>query len=62
MNVPLLSLIVLGLAALGYVLAYRRALSVVDGDTRLLHSRIGYYGQLAFLLTAVPAAHGRVTD
>ena len=55
MNVPLLSLIVLGLAALGYVLAYRRALSVVDGDTRLLHSRIGYYGQLAFLLTAVPA-------
>ena len=55
MSVSLLTLFVLGLAALGYILARRRALSQVAGDARKLHSRPGYYGQTVFLFTAVPA-------
>ncbi|MDQ2092785.1 phosphate ABC transporter permease subunit PstC [Rhodalgimonas zhirmunskyi] len=55
MSVSVLITIVLGLAAIGYVLARRRALAVVDGDSRKLHSRTGYYGQFVFLMTAVPA-------
>lgn len=48
-------LIVLALAAIGYVAASRRALSLVGGDSRRLHSRLNYYGWQAALLTAVPS-------
>lgn len=55
MSLGLLSLIVLGLAALGLVLGRQRALATASGDTRRLHSLPGAYGTLAFLFTAVPA-------
>lgn len=48
-------LIVLALAVIGYVAASRRALSLVGGDSRRLHSRLNYYGWQALLLTAVPS-------
>ncbi|GAB1365093.1 phosphate ABC transporter permease subunit PstC [Rhodobacter sp.] len=55
MSIALLSLIVLGLAALGYLLGRQRALAAVGGDTRKLHSLPSYYGASVFLFTAVPA-------
>ncbi|MCB1338048.1 MAG: phosphate ABC transporter permease subunit PstC [Maritimibacter sp.] len=55
MSVGILTLIVLGMAALGYALARRRALGLVGGDARKLHSRPSYYGQTVFLFTVVPA-------
>ncbi|MFS4437224.1 phosphate ABC transporter permease subunit PstC [Paracoccaceae bacterium GXU_MW_L88] len=50
-----LLLIVLIMAAAGYVIARNRAVRAVGGDTRLLHSRPTYYGTYAFIMTAVPA-------
>ena len=46
---------VLALAACAYVLGRARAIRSVDGNTRRLHSRPGYYGWNAALFTAVPA-------
>ena len=48
-------LIVLALAAAGYVLGQSRALTQVDGDARKLHSRPGYYGWNVAFSTALPA-------
>lgn len=55
MSVGLISLIVLGLAALGWILGRMRALQSVDGDARRLHSLPGYSGWIVALMTAVPA-------
>ncbi len=55
MSIGLLSLILLGLAATGYVIGRRRAVATVDGDIRKLHSLPGFYGMFTALLTAVPA-------
>ena len=46
---------VLALAACAYFLGRTRAIHSVDGNTRRLHSRPGYYGWNAALFTAVPA-------
>lgn len=46
---------VLALAACAYFLGRARAIRSVDGNTRQLHSRPGYYGWNAALFTAVPA-------
>ena len=48
-------LIVLALAATGYVLGRRRALASAGGDSRHLHSLPSYYGSNAALLVLVPA-------
>ncbi|MBT9383795.1 phosphate ABC transporter permease subunit PstC [Pseudooceanicola sp. CBS1P-1] len=48
-------LIVVVLAAIGYVLARGRALASAQGDSRHLHSLPSYYGMNAALLTAIPA-------
>ncbi len=50
-----LVLAVLLLAALGYVLARKRAIGSAGGDVRILHSLPSYYGYNAALATAVPA-------
>jgi phosphate transport system permease protein len=55
MSVGLLSLIVLIVATIGYIAARARAMKSADGNARLLHSLPSYYGQAAFLFTAVPA-------
>ena len=55
MSIGLLSLIVLGLAALGYLLGRQRALAAAGGDPRKLHSLPFYYGASVFLFTAIPA-------
>lgn len=55
MSLGLLSLIVLGLAVLGFLAGRRRALALAQGDARRLHSLPGYYGWQVFLFTAVPA-------
>lgn len=55
MSIGLITLIVLGLAVLGFILGRQRALSAVKGDPRTLHSLPGYYGWSVFLFTAVPA-------
>lgn len=55
MSVGLLSLIVLALAVIGHLLGRRRALALVAGDPRKLHSLPGYYGQSVALFTAIPA-------
>lgn len=55
MTVGLLSLVLLGLAALGFVLGRQRAVASVKGDTRELHSLPSYYGAGVALFTAVPA-------
>ena len=46
---------VLALAACAYFLGRARAIRSVDGNTRRLHSRPGYYAWNAALFTAVPA-------
>ena len=52
---PLTTLIIiLGLAGLGYLLGRRRAVALVAGDTRQLHSRPAYHGWLVALLAALP--------
>ncbi|WP_347266113.1 phosphate ABC transporter permease subunit PstC [Paracoccus sp. (in: a-proteobacteria)] len=48
-------LTVLALAAAGYLVTRARALALAGGDARRLHSRPGYYGWNAALLTALPA-------
>lgn len=55
MSVGFLLLIVLGLGVAGFLIGRQRALSVVQGDTRKLHSLPTYYGWSVFLFTAVPA-------
>ncbi|MGI3164791.1 phosphate ABC transporter permease subunit PstC [Pseudooceanicola sp. 200-1SW] len=48
-------LIVLALAAIGYVLGRSRALASAEGDARHLHSLPSYYGANAALLVLVPS-------
>ncbi len=55
MNIGLVVLIVLAIAAAGYVLGRRRSLQGAGGDIRRLHSLPGYYGQSVALFAAVPA-------
>jgi phosphate transport system permease protein len=55
MSVGLLSLIVLIISAIGYFVARSRAMKSAGGNARALHSLPSYYGQAAFLFTAVPA-------
>ncbi len=55
MSIGLLLLIILSIAAIGYVLGRQRAKMQAGGDTRRLHSLTGYHGQTVFLFTAVPA-------
>ncbi len=53
---PLATIItILGLAGLGYLLGHRRAVTLVAGDTRRLHSRPAYHGWQVALLAALPA-------
>ena len=47
--------VVLVLAAAGYVLGRRRAMASAGGDARTLHSLPNYYGLAVALATAVPA-------
>ncbi len=55
MDLSWLILTVLALGVVGFVLARRKALAVVQGDRRRLHSLPSYYGYAAFLFAAVPA-------
>ncbi|AUH64928.1 phosphate ABC transporter permease subunit PstC [Paracoccus zhejiangensis] len=55
MSILSLTLILLALAALGYVLGSRRALAATGGDPRKLHSRPVYHGWNVALLAVVPA-------
>jgi phosphate transport system permease protein len=55
MSIAALALLVLGLAALGFVLGRQRAVASVNGDRRKLHSLPGYYGWYVALFTATPA-------
>lgn len=56
MSLGLLLLLLLALAALGFVAGRQRALAAVRGDARDLHSLPAYYGQAVALAAAVPAA------
>lgn len=51
----LLVIAVLVLAALGYVMACKRAISTAGGDRRKLHSLPIYYGSNASMFTAIPS-------
>ncbi|HEX5935620.1 MAG TPA: phosphate ABC transporter permease subunit PstC [Pseudorhizobium sp.] len=55
MSVGSIILVVLVLAAIGYVLGRRRALAASDASGTRLHSLPGYYGQTVALFVAVPA-------
>ena len=55
MSVFLIILIVLAFAAVGFVLCRSRALSLVDGDARVLHSLPSYYGYFGGLNALIPA-------
>ena len=55
MNAGLLLLLLAGLGALGFLAGRARALSLVRGDARGLHSLPGYYGQMVALFAVVPA-------
>ena len=55
MTVGVLSLLLLVLAALGFVVGRQKAIASVKGDTRNLHSLPAYYGSGVALFTAVPA-------
>ena len=55
MNVGSIILVVLVLAAIGYVLGRRRALTMSAASGVRLHSLPGYYGQTVALFVAVPA-------
>lgn len=48
-------LIVLGLAAVGFIIGRSRSLSKADGDIRKLHSLPNYYGWSVVLFTLVPS-------
>jgi len=55
MSTAFLCLTLIVLAAAGYYLGRARALAVVGGDTRKLHSLPGFYGRITALMAAVPA-------
>lgn len=55
MSTGIVSLIVLVLAVIGYFLATRRAISLVGGDARKLHSLPGHHGLSVLIITAAPA-------
>lgn len=55
MSLGMILLVVLALAAAGFVAGQSRALKTTGGDPRDLHSLPGYHGQMVFLFTAVPA-------
>ncbi len=55
MSVGLLCLILIALAATGYVMGRRRALSSAAGDIRILHSLPSFYGRITALMAGVPA-------
>ncbi len=55
MSASMLLLIVLALAAIGFILGRARALSSAGGDSRHLHSLPSYYGWNVALWTLVPA-------
>lgn len=55
MTVGLISLLLLGLAVIGFVVGRQKAFASVQGDTRKLHSLPNYYGAGVALFTAVPA-------
>ncbi|TPP09721.1 phosphate ABC transporter permease subunit PstC [Rhizobium glycinendophyticum] len=55
MDVSIIILGVLALAAIGYALGRRRAMSLSAERGRKLHSLPGFYGQTVALITAVPA-------
>ncbi len=55
MSVGIIILVILGLAALGFVVGRQRALSLWAPGSAKLHSLPGYYGQMVALFTAVPA-------
>ena len=48
-------LVILVMAAAGYVAGRSRVLAAAGGDSRKLHSRTAYYGWNIALFTAVPA-------
>jgi phosphate ABC transporter, permease protein PstC len=55
MSVSVIVLVVLLLAAFGYVMGRQRAVSLAASSRTRLHSLAGYYGQTVALFTAVPA-------
>ena len=55
MSTGFLCLVVLALASGGYGLGRSRAVAQAGGDIRKLHSLPGFYGQITFLMAAVPA-------
>ncbi|SMD18878.1 phosphate ABC transporter permease subunit PstC [Rhizobium sp. RU36D] len=55
MSVGIIILIVLGLAAVGFIMGRQRARSLWTDNGVKLHSLPGYYGQTVALFTAVPA-------
>ena len=55
MSITALMLLVFGLSGLGFLVGRQRALALVSGDRRLLHSLAGYYGWFTGLSVAVPA-------
>ncbi len=55
MSVGILTLIVLGIAVLGFLLGRQRAISLASREGRKLHSLPGYHGQTVALFAAVPA-------
>ena len=55
MSLSLLLLVILLLAAAGYVLGRVRAMQSAGGDKRILHSLPGYYGWSVALTSALPA-------
>src|SRR5262245_56787136 len=48
-------LIILAVGLVGYFLARSRAVAVVDGDVRRLHSRPVYFGSFAAIVSILPA-------
>ena len=55
MSLGMILLVVLALAAAGFLAGRARALKTTGGDPRDLHSLPGYHGQMVFLFSAVPA-------
>ncbi|WP_121065160.1 phosphate ABC transporter permease subunit PstC [Chachezhania antarctica] len=55
MSVTWLLLVILVLAAIGYVMGRRRAFADADGDVRKLHSLPFYYGANVALTSVIPA-------
>ena len=55
MSLGLLSLLILALAAAGYLIARTRAVARAGGDTRLLHSLPAFHGRIAAMAVLIPA-------